>query len=80
MPPSLFSADEFRQETIYQEALGRASYLQYGCYDYVTQYEERRDSLTDNGNWIMRKWFLYNLCSVGYKDQTPHIHDLAQWD
>ncbi len=53
-------ADSFKTDPIYIEARKDAKYLDYECFDYIHQFEERRDTggLDANGIWLIRKFIL----------------------
>ena len=53
----LFSG-EFRKDPQFEEIKAEATYLQWTCFRYIPDYDERKNSLTDNGQWLVREYII----------------------
>ena len=51
-----FLSDSFKNTDLYKTALAEKDYLKYDCFDYIHQLEDRRDSLDENGKYLISEY------------------------
>ena len=58
--------DEYRNSEEFKEFKSGAKHLQWKCFRYIPDYDDRKEDLTDNGKWLVRKYsLLLQSISVG---------------
>lgn len=61
----LFIAESFRKSDTYTKAIESASYLKYGCFDYIPHYNMRKedepDGFSDTAVRLIRKLYEISL-------------------
>ena len=48
---------EFRKGKVYKQIKAEASYLEWDCFRYIPDYDMRKASLTEHGQWLVREYY-----------------------